>query len=470
PVGYPVGTLSKLGFVECELLDFSDNEIGEYTRHWCTAIRLARNEPEEEARREGQREGEQILESFKGHPYISNLARTPLMLSAICLVNYFEGGQLPRDRAVLYRLCVEGLLHHWDQRRGIHSEFTIEQKLRVCREVALAMQADDRAEYEAERISNLFMEVLRDTDQALKLLEHVRYRSGLLLERRPGVFAFAHLTFQEYLAARAIHEGNHLGLDSQRLVSEHADARWKEVIALYCGLAPSSSATAVIRGLVNQSNSDVLSSVLAEAYLSCGAEVQKDSDLRMRVLERIARAPVSSTGSELPRFPADEIVPIANRVVGCTELVAEVSEAYTWLADNRPQIQGDVLLERLKRWRDLNPFDVGELNSLLHQGGSDDVLQELSAEVAMYESAGPKFPRRNYNTQAEVADFGLQKRELGEPGVDATFLQTLRVIVRSSKVEQAPLRLIAVMLFRNETRLPHDRSTWPEFASMLMHL
>ena len=88
-----------LDFTECDLLDFADPQIGEYARHWCTAVRLARNEPEEEARREGIVDGERIVDGFKDHPYIPNLARSPLMLSAICLVNYFEGGQLPKDRA-----------------------------------------------------------------------------------------------------------------------------------------------------------------------------------------------------------------------------------------------------------------------------------------------------------------------------------------------------------------------------------
>src|SRR5439155_9126566 len=115
-----------------------------------------------------------------------NLARNPLMLSAICLVNYFEGGQLPQDRALLYRLCVEGLLHHWDQRRGIQSEFALEEKLRACREVALAMQREDRAEYTADAVATLFVAVLKDEGRAKALLEHIRYRTGLLLERRPG--------------------------------------------------------------------------------------------------------------------------------------------------------------------------------------------------------------------------------------------------------------------------------------------
>lgn len=112
PVGYPPNALQQLQFAECDLLDFNSTEVSEYTCHWCTAVRLARNEPEEEARREGKADGEKIVQGFKAHPYINNLARNPLMLSAICLVNYFEGGQLPKDRAVLYKLCVEGLLHH----------------------------------------------------------------------------------------------------------------------------------------------------------------------------------------------------------------------------------------------------------------------------------------------------------------------------------------------------------------------
>ena len=169
PVGYPPGALRQLEFAECDLLDFKEPQIAEYTRHWCTAIRLARNEPAEEARREGTEDGERIVTGFQGHQYIRNLARNPLMLSAICLVNYFEGGELPKDRALLYKLCVEGLLHHWDQRRGIHSEFALDEKLRVCREVALAMQADDLAEYGIDKVQALFADVLRDLSCSLPL-------------------------------------------------------------------------------------------------------------------------------------------------------------------------------------------------------------------------------------------------------------------------------------------------------------
>jgi hypothetical protein len=333
PVGYPPGALRTLEFAECDLLDFGEDEIAEYTSHWCTAVRLARNEPGEEARREGAADGERIVAGFKDHPYIRNLARNPLMLSAICLVNYFEGGQLPRDRAVLYKLCVEGLLHHWDQHRGIHSEFGFDEKLRACREVALTMQADNLAEYEADKVEAIFAAALGDPARAEKLLKHIRHRTGLLLERRSGIFAFTHLTFQEYLAALAVHEGNRLGIDAGRLVREHGDARWHEVIALYSGLAPAPAVRDMIERLIDQPDTRSLSTVLAEAYLLAGPELAQDRAFRRRILERLASAPWTWPSS-LGRFPADEVAPIAHLLVGKTESESAPSESHHWLSDH----------------------------------------------------------------------------------------------------------------------------------------
>ena len=92
-----------------------------------------------------------------------------------------------------------------------------------------------------------------------------------LLERRPDIFAFAHLTFQEYLAARAVHEGNQLVIDIDQLLGEHRDPRWQEVIALYCGLAPVPAAKRVIEALVGQNG--VKATLLAEAYFAAGPEI-----------------------------------------------------------------------------------------------------------------------------------------------------------------------------------------------------
>ena len=483
PVGYPAGALRRLGFSECDLLPFRDPQVAEYCRHWCTAVRMARNEPEDEAKQEGGREGDEIVAGFKTNPYIRDLAQNPLMLSAICLVNYFESGQLPQDRSRLYQLCVEGLLHHWDQRRGIHSEFTLEEKLRTCREVALAMQADNLAEYAEEKVRGLFDAVLQDPERAAALLEHVRYRTGLLLERRANVFAFAHLTFQEYLAALAVQQGNRLDLTPERLVGEHEDGRWNEVIALYCGLATAPEARTVIEGLIAQEDTQPLSAVLAEAYLSSGAEVLQDASLRARVLERIAVAP---NNRSLSRFPTEEVAPIANASVGRIASENAVSEAFRWLSFFFPEsLDFSVLSAQFGAWRSLTPTLAVELVFLSHRYGAGALLESISRESALYSSPGPQFEHgERYGSQAEVALMSLCERDVSTStsgdtfsGLYAAFSSVLRVLVElPSQLGGSFIDWLAYSSFPDilskfqRAGLPTNAETCSELSSLIRRL
>ncbi len=473
PVGYPPGMFRTLGFGECELLNFGEDEVSDYTRHWCTAVRLARNEPAEEARREGAADGQRIVDGFRDYPFIRNLASNPLMLSAICLVNYFEGGELPQDRALLYKLCVEGLLHHWDQRRGIRSEFGLEEKLRCCREVALAMQADDRAEYEAEKVQEVFAGVLSDPPRAENLRDHIRRRTGLLVERRPGVFAFAHLTFQEYLAARAVHEGNRLGIDVERLVREHDDDRWQEVIALYCGQAPSPSTCDLIERLMAQPDTLALGAVLAEAYVLGGPELSQDHKLRRRVLERIVITP-GRWPSTLERFPAQDVAPIANLFVGKTVSELGISEAHRWLHRHPDALDATCLAERLRGWQKMNPGQAAELIHLLHAHGRGNVLAEIASDTDMYAAPRPELAKPTvHGSQAEVALIGLSHRSIRQsdlPDIDTAFLQVLRTLSDPKNSlasgQEFLISIPMVLEKRGKEGPPQDAATWPEFASL----
>lgn len=430
PVGYPPGVLRGLNFVECDLMEFNSNQVDEYTRHWCTAVRLAQNEPEEEARREGGFDGQQISKSFRQHTYIRDLASNPLMLSAVCLVNYFEGGRLPDDRALLYRLCVEGLLHNWDQRRGIRSEFGLDEKLRVCREVALAMQIDNRAEASVDEVAQVFLNTLNDEERATRLLEHVRFRSGLLLERRSNVYAFTHLTFQEYLAAYSIHEGNAFRVTSEILVKQHSDDKWQEVIPLYCGLAPLPAARNLLEGLISEQNTLRLGRVLSSAYITAGEYMGLDEILRHRVIERIALAPSQDLIIYLDKFDASEVAPIANNCVGRT-ISRPISGAYLWLGFNIDKIDRIHLLTRLESdWNHMERDQIGQLMSLIHRAGlRHDDLKFIPSLTAIYRSPGWLYEN---TTQAEEA---------------------LRFSLISEASPTVALREIAKVLFESDYRL-----------------
>lgn len=469
PVGYPPAALRALEFAECQLLDFDDDQVGTYARHWCTAVRLARNEPEEQARREGTTGGDAIVAGFHEHGYIRTLARNPLMLSAICLVNYFESGVLPKDRALLYRLCVEGLLHHWDQRRGIRSEFSLQDKLRACREVALAMQVDDRAEYEATNVRAVFRDVLNDESAADALLEHVRRRSGLLLERRSGAFAFAHLTFQEYLAARAVHEGNRRGIDIPRLAREHRDPRWQEVIPLFCGTATAGAALEMVEALIAVPRSASVSSVLSEAFLSARPDLLRNGKLRRRVIERVSVCSGQLPGGHLSRFHEAEVAPVANGVVGTADLVDNLSEAYGWIQRHPGSADWATLANRLRGWRAMTALQLSELVYLQHSLGPTPLLAELASEL--YHAPGPDFGgSRRYNSQAEVALLGLLARHGINPEnatrLDAALLMSLRIV----SVEPSEALLLVIPTGPGDTvdRLPSDAT--PEFTQLVRHL
>jgi hypothetical protein len=215
-------------------------------------------------------------------------------------------------------------------------------------------------------VLKVFTDVLKDKDRAKKLLEHIRYRTGLLIERRAGVFVFAHLTFQEYLAARAVYEGNHLKIDPEHLVREHSDGRWNEVIALYCGLASAKIAREMIKALIEQSNTATLAEVLAEAYLSSTLEMIQDTKLRRKVLERIAICSGTVITIQLNRFAIEEVAPVANSLVGKATTTSTLSGSYYWLLEHNERINAFRLVRRLKGWRTLSPTQTCELVYLLH--------------------------------------------------------------------------------------------------------
>lgn len=468
PVGYPLGKFRKLKFTESDLLDFEDFQIIEYTHHWCVAVRLARNEPEEEARREGEKDGTQIVEGFKDHPFIRNLARNPLMLSAICLVDYFESGQLPKDRALLYKLCVEGLIHNWDKRRGINSEFSLEEKLRACREVALDMQANDRAEYEADKVKEIFRLSMGDEKRANKLFEHIRYRTGLLLERRQGIFAFAHLTFQEYLAAQAIYEGNNKNVDVNQLVREHDDGRWQEVIPLYCGLAPSTAVRCMIENLLIQSDTHSLAYILSEAFISSGHVLARDKELRRLVIRRVARAPGGGHfDNPLFRFSIDEVAPIANESLGTIESDSYISTSHGWLIENNELIDYENLISKLNAWSEYSPNQLAEVVHLLCSCGSDNAFEKMAMIPGLLSSPGPNFKNgERYSTQAEIVIIGFyslarrwKEKAKDLPGFESLLEGAFTVIVSQKEMSRVVMFNLVelVEILSNSRWFPKDK-------------
>jgi internalin A len=133
--------------------------------------------------------------------------------------------RLPHGRILLFEQIAEAYLEAIDAYRKIPSEFSLKEKKRWLAYIGYRMQAR-RGEQEKKRPNEPVREILVEREEvrawllevmnasagkpnpevADRFLEHIGQRSGLLLPRGEGLFAFTHLSFQEYFAACHLEE------------------------------------------------------------------------------------------------------------------------------------------------------------------------------------------------------------------------------------------------------------------------
>src|SRR5262249_43427790 len=145
-----------------------------------------------------------LLYRLRNRPNLNELTRNPLLLTMIAMVHRYRGS-LPGRRVELYSEICDVLLGHWRAARHISDPLTAAQK-----RVALQPLAAYRMEHKKRDISTsdavaVMLEPLKQVAvtgaAAESFLSDIQASSGLVLEREAGLWSFAHLTFQEYLAA-----------------------------------------------------------------------------------------------------------------------------------------------------------------------------------------------------------------------------------------------------------------------------
>ncbi|WNG20256.1 HEAT repeat domain-containing protein [Cystobacter fuscus] len=243
--GEPKQRLSPF-YIDCTIRDFDDEEMEAFAQSWYEAVTVDRLTDNEEARTEARRQAEDLLMAIHSDVRVRTLAPNPLLLSVLAMVHQ-RGVGLPQRRAELYQECIEMMLGYWDQTKGGESardlaqigELDRDEKRMVLESAALWFHKRGEQGLEADRselievIASYFQENGYQERQSMRraesFLELIEERAGLLVEREPGVFAFAHLTFQEYLAARAIaDQDNYIEYSLAHL----HDPWWREVLLL----------------------------------------------------------------------------------------------------------------------------------------------------------------------------------------------------------------------------------------------
>lgn len=194
------------------------------------------------------------LQAAVRRPDLRRMASNPLLLTVMTLVHTHKG-ELPEARAKLYEEAVDILLWRWEQiKTGDAGEAPDVRALlaRAGRKEMdlkrvlwhLAFEAQLRIGGSGESAAtdieeNLLRKALaglhpgNDLNWVEQILQAVKHRTGLLIERSPEVLAFPHRSFQEYLAGSFLAAQPKFARTAARL-SEKGDI-WRLVTLLAVG-------------------------------------------------------------------------------------------------------------------------------------------------------------------------------------------------------------------------------------------
>ena len=238
-----------------------------------------------------------LLGKLRQSPDLGDLAANPLLLTMIATVHRFRGS-LPGSRVELYADICAVFFGRRRQARGLDFDLRPDQKQSVFEPLAHHMMCHhirDIPAAEAAEVVRAPLASVRPATPSFEFLRAIEASSGLFVERENGIWGFAHLTVQEYLAAVHVRTQD---LACQLTGRVH-QTWWHETIRLYVA---QSDATSVIEACLAHDPPVVESLVLA---IQCLEEAKKvDPAMRHEFQSMLARFVESEKAEE--RLPIAE--------------------------------------------------------------------------------------------------------------------------------------------------------------------
>jgi len=243
--------------------DFNDEQRQRFVEQWygCQERyrRGGRNTPD--VQQQAKRNAASLLAQLEARPELKAVAGNALLLHMMARFHQDKQGmELPQRKVELYQDICELQLGRRPKAKGIALWLRVlSQRQEVLQIVALAMMqhsAQDREGFKQIREQDLLALMVqpllaRDPDVLPQdFLTQIVQVSELLVEKEKGIYEFAHLSFQEFLAASEVAR-----LQQESILYEYFDVDvWKPTILFYANLVNPSR---LIREALNRNAVDL---------------------------------------------------------------------------------------------------------------------------------------------------------------------------------------------------------------------
>ena len=258
PLGYQHAQLTE-GVTVLEVAPLTNDQVCDFVNQWYQETEIkTQGHDDLGVRDDASRQAKQLLQEINSSPALQDLAENPLLLTMIATVHR-RRGSIPRNRVELYRDICQVLLEKRQQAKGMTDVLTASQKQAILQPLSLELMRRKTRKFTLADIAPLLATKLANLPQVqftpadfLKRLQEV---DALIAKEQEGEFEFAHLSFQEYLAAVEIKDTH----QEACLLDVFDDAKklawWAETMKLY---AAQGDATRLIEKTLDAPNFEKL--------------------------------------------------------------------------------------------------------------------------------------------------------------------------------------------------------------------
>jgi hypothetical protein len=213
-----------LNFETYRTLHFDDEQVGDFIQQWFT----------QEGKPGLGKQLQTKLDEAR-NDRIRDLIKNPLRLAMLCGIWYFHQGDLPKTKATLYQQYIE-YFYRWKQHPQLTDDLDKQEELHAAFS-KLALEAIDKKLPLRKKLAHKVM-----GKSLFQLARDVGWLNWVYKDAETGedVYAFFHLTFQEYFAACAIDNWQkdflkHVPENPMQGIYRIFESHWKEVILLWLG-------------------------------------------------------------------------------------------------------------------------------------------------------------------------------------------------------------------------------------------